>query len=130
MTFVVHTTIFMLALLFIWAMPLLLLPAVFNYNHPDGFWGVVYFVLPFITHFALIFIYYKRGYTLFALPLSHFVFPFFLILVMNFIHFVLRAVSGSTEWMLSGTGFAFIYFLPITLITLIISLVIRARTQG
>jgi len=127
MIFAKYTAFSMLVMLLVWALPLVLLPIIFNYDHPGGIWGVVYLILPLIAHIAFIVFYYKKGYPLFALPVSHVLFPFFLLLVMAFVHFVLRLVQDSTEWMLSWTGVAVIYFFLFAAITVIISLILNIR---
>jgi len=127
LTFLIHTTIVIFVLLLAWAFPLVLLPIIFDYIIPSGFWGVIYMILPPLIHIALIFLYYKKGYSLFALPVGHLIFPLFLLFVMFFLSVVVRITPTHGDWALSAMGVSFIYFLPFALITLIISLIIRAR---
>jgi len=116
----------MIVLLLIWGLPLGLLPIIFDYNIPSNFWGIIYMVLPLIIHITLIIIYYKKSYPLFALPLGHFLFPLFLFAIM-LLTTRLGLTPTSGDWALSIMGASFIYFIPFSLITLIISLVINSR---
>ena len=127
MTFLLHTTIVIFVLLLVWALPLVLIPIIFSYYIPSDFRGVIYMILPSLIHIALIFFYYKRSCSLFALPVGHLIFPFFLFLLIILLSAVVRIMPTHGDWMLSAMGVSFIYFLPFALITLIISLIIRSR---
>ena len=125
--FLKSTLIFMLILLIVWALPFVFLPEIFGYILPDGFWITIYMIIPPIIHIVLIVLYYIKGYPLFALPLSHFLFPFFLIATM-YITSMLRITPTHGDWALSAMAIAFIYFLPFAIITFVISLIIRLRS--
>ena len=125
LTFLMHMAICILALLLFWGIPILV-PATFGFNIPSNFWGGVYVFVPLIIHLILIFFYYKKGLSLFALPLSHFLFPILFLIMFALIDMGLPGRLPSSE-ISYVVMFSFMYFFPFALATLIISIIIRIR---
>jgi len=122
--FMKSVVVFMLKLLLVWGMPLVLLPEIIGYNLPDNFWAIIYLIVPPMAHITLIVLYYVKKHPLFALPLSHFIFPFFIFVVTHLIA-SLRITPGGADWVLSWMIISFIYFFSFAVITLIISTIIH-----
>ena len=85
MTFVKHTALCIAGIL-AWIVLFLLILAVENIIYALGIdsntISMLLLLIPFIIHLSLIFFYYRRGHSLFALPLGHFLFPVMLIIVL------------------------------------------------
>jgi len=125
------TFLIMWVLVAIFAMPFVLLPAIFNFHIPSGFLGTVYLAVPTIVHVVLIIAYYKKNYPLFALPLGHLLFPF-LVIALIFLTTTLLTImpaSLANDGLLGLIVISFIYSWPFALVTLIISIIIRARER-
>ena len=131
LTFSKHTACYMIALFFIWAVPMLIGVVLGDTTHPnnpthDAIAIIVLLVL-LATHIVSIFLYYKLRYHLFALPLSHFLFPIFLSFAMIALTFIRDSSGRLTVGLMA---LAFIYFLPIALITLAISTIVKVKMRG
>jgi len=82
-----------------------------------------------VAHLVLIFIYYKKGFSLFALPLSHVIFivpATALIWISYLLADLFSADYGFVLWfaILMVMGWLF-YLLPVALVTLMISIVLK-----
>jgi len=125
MMFVKHMLICILVLFFAWLVPFFFTGIITGGDISESLSTIILIAIV-VTHIALIFFYYKRGFNLFALPLSHLIFPFF-ILALLFLFDI-----GFPNLMESSDPFyimvtAVIYFLPVTLITAVISVIMMAR---
>ena len=95
-----------------------------------SFLGIVAIVVPIITHICLIVYFYKSGkYSLFALPASQVSLSVMLFIVALSIVAVLSVpMSTAWYWFAGITAITVFYFLPVTFITSIISLIMRFRS--
>ena len=130
MIFIAHTASCILILLLLWGIPVFCLEIFYSNNPPSDVAFIVFFILLLTAHILIVIFYYRKGYSLFALPLSHFLFPFLHFVLMYLVHLLISQFTfNSSEWVLSWTAVAFIYFIPTAFITLIISIIMRV-TRG
>lgn len=117
----------MLMLLVILGLPYALLPEVFGYVIPYGLWGYVYMILPVAIYIFLVVLYCAKKRPLFVLSLSHFLFPFLLMLIMQFLRSIISIQASVSGWELPVFIIGIYYFFPFAAVTFIISVIIRAR---
>jgi len=125
---IIHTMLCLLAMALIFVTPHL-----FSALFPSGNIGLSggFVLLSIIIHIALlIYFYASRKYSVFALPLSHIVFPvlyYFVMMLLWKYSSVWKAFEASWESFVSILSV--FYFLPISIITLVISIVIKLRSN-
>ena len=124
MRFILHTLLCVSILFLVLALPLIL-TAFFSKTFEDLYRFWFYFSI-FVHIVLIIYFYMSKKYSLFALPLSHILFPILFFFVTYPFRLTLSQATGSL-W----EGFVFIsalyYFLPISVITFIISLIIKLK---
>ncbi|MDR2589997.1 MAG: hypothetical protein LBC71_03295 [Oscillospiraceae bacterium] len=121
---ILQTLICLLVLTILFTIPHLLstvFPDVVNESTGVPFFCTVFFHITLIVYF-----YVSKKYSLFALPLSHLVFPaiYYIIMLILWKHSSLWK-AFEAPWEAYVSLFAVFYFLPISLITFIISLIIK-----
>ena len=117
--FIWHTLFCLFALFALIAMTLASGSIIYNISD-NAFWGYIVLFIAFVVHIIFIVYYYfsSKGYSLFALPLSH-----ILVIIVLFI----VAVIVSDGWLFAYLFlFSAFYLLPIAVIAFVISLVARA----
>ena len=126
MILITNTLLCLLALTLIFVTPHLF-SALFSSGDSGAFGGIV--LISICIHIALIIYFYiSRKYSVFALPLSHIIFPFLYYLIMLLLwrySSIWKAFEAPWETFVSIVSV--FYFLPISIITFVISLVIKLR---
>ena len=125
-------TVLCIAGIVIWIASLLVvmitLDSLYNIGASGKITTILFYSWLFSSHLVLIVVYYKRKYHLFALPLGHFLFPVFFLALWTLIEIFLPGRMPSNE--LFYTIMLLIsYFIPTTLITLIISVVMEKKIK-
>jgi len=121
MRFVKHTLISLLVLILIWGVPYTLI-SIEILRLGYVLFGMVA-PLPVIVHFCYIFCYCKKRCNLFALSLSHVVFPALLFVVLFFLIEIALGLPYPAGW-----NYVFVvvagmyYFMPIALVILLIAI--------
>jgi len=118
-----HLFICVGVLFIIWFVPLFSYILFEAYRNIFDAFGFLSYAFLFICHFALILSYYKRQFSLFALPLAHLIFW----ILSSAAYFVVYLITGVFDFGYMAV-FYFIfggcYFIPFTIITSLISTVI------
>ena len=127
MTFVFHTLLCLLALSSVFITPHILsifFPSIFNES------SGVYLIAVCVHIVIVIYFYMSRRYSLFSLPLSHGIVPVLFYFVMYFLWRYSSLWKGfETSWQSYVVLAGGLYFLPSSIVTLIISSVIKFKTE-
>jgi hypothetical protein len=128
MKFLIHAGFCFLSLLFIWGVLYFPLMGVAGLplvtRSVGGFISMMVALLPYLTNIVLIVYYYRKKYSLFALPVSHFLFSIFFFFANAFL------IAQSADDVLAGLVLTIFFFGSLTLITLVVSIILKIIRDG
>jgi len=125
MTLILHTLV-CVAALFALSIPYMLLELL-PWSSVSHITIIIMLAISIIMHITLIFSYYKKGYNLFALPLSHVLFPVILYAVLHFMRSIIQISVCPAGWEAFAVVIAVYYMFPIAGLTLFVSIIIKKR---